>query len=175
MVKYSQELFNRSRVYKKFIPPPPFLLILALFLLDILLLKRYGSDLVGPESWKIWFTLISVFFLTLFIYKKWITPRSKCSLFYGPVRKERYDFNGNFISFEDDEEKCGRKSVGRVKVLSRRYGGSTEYFCEGHSPENGWMKTWLKKEGIKIYPDTIKILSKVDDDDEGPTLTLRFL
>lgn len=162
---------------KKFIPPLPFLLILAVFLTEILILVRFKYDFFKPGHGKIWLVHILAVVSVIFIYKRWIAALPVCSLFYGPSRMERFDSSGNFICHEDLNEQCGKKSVGKVKVISDSRGGSTEYFCEGHDPEIGWMKNWLRRQGIKIYPETIKKFSKTDDDDDqgGPDLTLRFL
>lgn len=175
MVRYSQESFYRYIMFKKFIPPLPFLLILAVFLTAILITVRSGPNLSRWESIKVLAILSSALVLVIFIYKKWMVATPTCSLFYGPMRMDRYDIKGNLIGYEDIDEKCGKKSVGRVKVLSARRGGSTEYFCEGHHPEIGWMKRWLEKQGIMVYPKTIKMISTAGEDDNGgPDLTLRF-
>ena len=156
-------------MYKKF---TYLLVILASFILVLLIKFRLNADLFGPASTLFWIVSLSGLALVLFIYNRWTASPPRCSLFYGSVRRYRYDSEGNVTGSEKDNEQCGKKSIGRVKVLSNSRGGSTEHFCAWHHPEKKWMKEWLAKEGIKIYPDTIKIFPETEDADEGPDLIL---
>lgn len=158
---------------RKFVPPIPFLLILAIVILEIVVLIKFGADFTKSNGVKVFLTLLLGTLAAFIIYKKWIAPPPRCSLFYGPSGAARFDSSGNFIRYEDLNEQCGRKSVGEVKVVSRSRGRSKEYFCEWHDPEVGWMKNWLKKEDLAICPGTIKGFSITDDDDdEGPDIPL---
>lgn len=158
-------------------PPLPFLLILGIFLLEIVAWLKYKPDFSKPAPASGIFILVMVLgiLLTINIYRKWTAPPPRCSLFYGPVDFESYDFRGNFVGVKTRNEACGDKSVGRVQVYgdSRR---NTEHFCRGHDPEIGWMKTWLKNQGLEICPGTVKRFPVTGDgkDDDGPDLTPRF-
>lgn len=155
---------------KRFIPPLPFLLIIAIALLEVLIWIKFKPDFSKPGGGNILLVHIFSILLVIIIYKKWTVPPPTCSLFYGPSGTARFDSSGNFIRYEDLNEQCGRKSFGKIKVISDSRGRSTEYFCEWHDPEVEWMKNWLKKEDLKICSGTIKRFSRIDDDDERPRI-----
>lgn len=148
-------------------PPLHLLLILSIFLLEMIAWLKFKPDFSkqAPASGIFILVMVLGIWWAIVIYKKWTSPPPRCSLFYGPVDFESYDFRGNFVGFKTHNEICGDKSVGRVQVD----GGSrknTEHFCRGHDPEIGWMKTWLKNQGLEICSGTIKRFPITDDDED---------
>lgn len=163
-------------MWKKFGRPSPQFFILAVLAIEILTWLYYRLDSKTPQGKMLIMVMIIVFLLASIIISKSITYIFPCNLFRGPVRRDKYDSAGNLVSAGVENENCGEKSIGKVRV---KYSGSnvrsTEYFCEDHDPETKWMKDWLRRQGKEIdYSTTKRFLEVGDskDDDEGPDLPI---
>ena len=155
-------LWRRLMKTRFSVPLPPFI-ILIVFLVEIFIWL-----VVKPSQSGLVLLLLAGILVSGTLYLKfYFFKPSVCSLF-------RFLPRG-----ESERIICGGKSVGSIVAdyyECGRHIKQRKCFCDWHDPENGWMKKWLEKEDIKIYPSTIKRFPVTDDNDNGgPDLTLYFL